>query len=247
MSDHYSWVNKSLKMDFKESKCYYLSEKRIMNCLACHSESFVSASLMASKGQASANPLDWMPDFQSRIQARELVDVLICQNWHCGQYHAVTNAPTNGKFSLTLRLIDLGFGFHDIVDERDGLCRKLTSSLETIIKPLRNLIVDYIHHTPGEFPRLSSSSCSSPSDTKCANKHQPLPNKDKYTTRITQKHQPFLDRDGCAAFVTHESYGKVRIVNVFKDESQEMRVFGYAYYPTSHFYNVVIPTWPGQL
>lgn len=226
-------------MQLFESKRHYFTEKRIMHCRECHSESFVSASLLASKGQASANPLDWMPDFQSRVNTHELVDVLICQN--CGQYHAVTNSPINGQLSLMIRLVNLGFRVNNIFDKRDEISCELTSPLETIIRPLRNLIVDYIHHKPGEFPRLSSSSSSRSSDAAVIGKDKCATT----TTTTCHKNQPFLNRDGCAEFMTHESYGKLRIVHVFEDECKVTRVFGYAYYPTSYFYNFVTPTWRG--
>lgn len=80
-------------------------------------------------------------------ESEDLVDVLICQNVHCGQYHSINYEFEKGKYQLTLN--DLKFQSRDVTNRAHSIDSCL--SLAKIPRVLREIIVSYVCPVPGDF------------------------------------------------------------------------------------------------
>lgn len=143
---------------------YYNTDPRgpmQMTCFGCSMTEFKSAVSESLTGKASPDPQRWLDGLDLKKRPRQgLVDVLICQNSHCGEYHSLMYHTDDRRWMLSFGRIRLGRIGGSRRDEfglrRDAALNHVSGLFP---RPLANEIVDFLYARPGLFcPHLSRSS-----------------------------------------------------------------------------------------
>lgn len=219
-------------------------QESTMRCFGCFSSEFKSAVADALDEKASPDPRVWMPDVCARkdVDIATTVDVLICRNDSCKQYHCVKYEEGDGHNHGGFRLcfVDLGFSVDDVAKRKDAIVSLLSSAdrHKNLPRVLCNLIVDYIHCEPGKFPPCSSSEYQSSGESSYDFREMVqlgLESRDMdfFGDNSGKCH---LDGNGHVEFMIPEN--EMRLVESFGCGAY---VLGYAYhYGTSHRFDVDI-------